>query len=80
MESITFYTRSGCHLCEDGLWILEMALEDSQLTVEVVDISTDTNLEAQYGERIPVLRCERLETELDWPFMPESISAWLNSK
>ena len=77
MSEIIFYTKPGCHLCEDGVWILEMALRDQDITFAEVDINTDANLTEQYGVRIPVLHHPDLATELDWPFTPESILAWL---
>jgi len=74
---ITFYTKPGCHLCEDGQWILEAALRDRSLPVVYVDITTSAALTARYGERIPVLGQPHRAAELDWPFTPETILAWL---
>jgi hypothetical protein len=54
MEPITFYTKSGCHLCEDGQWLLEVALRGRSNGVNYVDIISDPALEQRYGERIPV--------------------------
>ena len=34
-------------------------------------------LEARYGTRVPVLRDERGERELDWPFDAATVQAWL---
>jgi hypothetical protein len=77
MDVITFYTKPNCHLCEDGLWILEVALSNRDIPVHIVDISTDKALTERYGQRIPVLKHPPYSIELDWPFTPESILAWL---
>ncbi|WP_117208379.1 glutaredoxin family protein [Allorhizocola rhizosphaerae] len=48
---ITLYTRPGCHLCEDAVAILH---EIGEPFTEV-DITTSTELEIEYGDRIPVI-------------------------
>lgn len=80
MDPVIFYTRPGCHLCEDGLWILQGNLQDQALTIETVDISQNPALEAKYGPQIPVLRHAGMAADLAWPFTPESILAWLDQK
>ena len=57
MIAITIYSRPGCHLCDEMKAIVSRAARASraQVTVEAVDISTDADLEARYGEEIPVL-------------------------
>ncbi len=78
MQSITLYSKPGCHLCEDGEWILEIALKGRDVPVSKIDISTDPALTARYGTRIPVLCLPEQNTELDWPFIPETIISWLD--
>ncbi len=78
MQTITLYSKPGCHLCEDGEWILEIALKGRDVPVSKVDISTDFALIARYGTRIPVLNHPEYSTELDWPFTPETIISWLD--
>jgi len=78
MQSITLYSKPGCHLCEDGEWILEMALKGRAVSVTKVDISTDPALMARYGTRIPVIHRPDHSEELDWPFIPETIISWLD--
>lgn len=53
--SFDLYTRSGCHLCdemEQGVEILQSTLN---FTVDVITINGDTQLEARYGDKVPVL-------------------------
>ena len=78
MDPITFYTKPGCHLCEDGQWLLEVALRGRPIDVNYVDITSDPVLTQQYGDQIPVLSQPAVSTELAWPFTPESILAWLD--
>ena len=40
-------------------------------------IDDDDALEARYGARVPVLRDSADGRELDWPFDPEALHAWL---
>ncbi len=53
--TLTLYTRPGCHLCDDMKAIIDRVARRLPLTVEVVDISADPDLEARYGLEIPVL-------------------------
>ena len=80
MEAITLYTKPNCHLCEDGLWMLEVALRERPLPYKTVDISENTDLTTAYGLRIPVLHHPTCDTELAWPFTPEMILAWLDGE
>jgi len=43
---------------------------------ESVWIDDDAQLEARYGERVPVLRDEASGRELDWPFDTETLRAF----
>ncbi len=51
MPRILLYTRPGCHLCEQAVADLQEIGEP----FEEVDITTSTELEIEYGERIPVV-------------------------
>ena len=53
--ALTFYTRAGCHLCEDMEHILRPVATELGCALEQVDISTDRDLEARFGLEIPVL-------------------------
>jgi glutaredoxin len=52
---VTFYTKAGCHLCEDARDMLDdiAALTPYELTE--IDIRTDPALFEQYHYRIPVI-------------------------
>ena len=57
MIALTLYSRPGCHLCDDMRAIVERVARTSTPvpTIEVIDISSDPELEALYGLEIPVL-------------------------
>ena len=55
MISLTLYSRPGCHLCDDMKAVVERVAGSRPITIEIVDISADPQLEARYGLEIPVL-------------------------
>lgn len=52
---MTFYTKAGCHLCDDAREMLEdiAAITDYELTE--IDIRSDPRIFEQYRYRIPVI-------------------------
>lgn len=52
---VVLMSRAGCHLCEIALDDLGRILPDYGLEARVVDIDTEAELVAEYGERVPVL-------------------------
>ena len=58
MITLTLYSRPGCHLCDDMNAIVDRVARSVPLNVDIVDISTDPQLEARYGVEIPVLLIE----------------------
>jgi len=57
MIALTLYSRPGCHLCDDMKAVVERVARTSTPvpTIEIIDISSDPELEALYGLEIPVL-------------------------
>jgi glutaredoxin len=53
--ALTLYSRPGCHLCEEMKATVDRVARQVPLTMHVVDISADAELEARYGLEIPVL-------------------------
>jgi len=51
MQSITLYSREGCHLCD----IAADVLLRNMLSFEVVDIDADPALRERYNECVPVV-------------------------
>ena len=52
---VTIYSRENCHLCEEAKTTIESVAEtvDRPVTIEVIDVDTDEQLRAEYGERVP---------------------------
>ncbi len=55
MKTVTFYTRPGCHLCDDARVKLLAVRERIPFTLEEIDIERDDALHRAYLERIPVI-------------------------
>ncbi len=53
--TLTLYSRTWCHLCDD----MQMGLQELQAhlphELAVIDVDSDPLLEQRYGERVPVL-------------------------
>lgn len=52
---ITFYTKAGCHLCEDARELLEEIAEQSEYVLTEIDIRGDMAIFELYRYRIPVI-------------------------
>ena len=52
---VTIYSKPDCHLCDRAKEVVERCREKADFTWEVVDISQDPELMAQYRNDIPVI-------------------------
>jgi thiol-disulfide isomerase/thioredoxin len=52
---LTLFGRTYCHLCDDMAAALAPLAAAHACTIEVVDVDASPELEARYGERVPVL-------------------------
>ena len=57
MIALTIYSRPGCHLCDEMKAVVERVAHAAtpSATIDVIDISSDPDLESRYGLEIPVL-------------------------
>ena len=57
MIALTIYSRPGCHLCDEMKALVERVAGSTTPTptIDVIDISSDGDLESRYGLEIPVL-------------------------
>ena len=57
MIALTIYSRPGCHLCDEMKAVVERVAGSATPppTIDVIDISSDPDLESRYGLEIPVL-------------------------
>jgi hypothetical protein len=68
------FQRDDCHHCDLALELLAAARAPD---FGSVFIDGDEPLEARYGTRVPVFRDSASGRELDWPFDPASLAAFL---
>ncbi len=52
---LQFYTRAGCHLCEQAWDVVAAAQRRYGFTLEEVDVDADASLAAEFGECVPVV-------------------------
>ena len=48
-------TRADCHLCAVAAETLDRLAAEAGLTVTTVDVDADPELQAEYGDRVPVV-------------------------
>ena len=73
-KSLTLYSTSHCHLCDNAIAILnELAI----YPFTIVEITDSEPLLITYGTRIPVLRRMDNDTELNWPFTAQNVVQFL---
>ena len=51
---ITFYTRPGCHLCDDARVVVERVCAELGETYNEVDVDADGDLADRFGDEVPV--------------------------
>jgi glutaredoxin-like protein DUF836 len=73
---LILYQRDDCHLCDLALDVLAQARVPE---FDSMFIDDNEELEARYGERVPVLREDQSARELNWPFDAPTVAAWLTA-
>ncbi|HEX4686639.1 MAG TPA: glutaredoxin family protein [Nocardioides sp.] len=51
---ITFYSRPGCHLCDDARVLIEQVCAELDESYAEVSIDGDPDLERRFGHEVPV--------------------------
>ncbi len=51
---VTFFTRPGCHLCDEARTVVERVCADLGETYAELSIDDDPELTRRYGDEIPV--------------------------
>ena len=54
-DRLQLVTRTGCHLCETAAETLAPIAAEAGLPVTPVDVDADPELQAEYGDRVPVV-------------------------
>ncbi len=70
MTIVTIYSRTGCHLCEDALKVLQSLKVELNFEITEVFIDGDQELQALYGEQIPVTHIDGIHHDY-WRVDPE---------
>ncbi len=55
MNRVTVYTRSGCSACVTAEADVERICRELGVGWGAVDVDSDTELRAEYGDRVPVI-------------------------
>ena len=70
MTLITIYGRTGCHLCELALAVLQSMQEELDFEVQEILIDGSEELEKLYGEKIPVTQIDGVHHDF-WRVDPQ---------
>lgn len=54
-DVVTVVTRQGCHLCEVAEAEVARICGELDVPWETVDVDSDTELRAEYGDQVPVI-------------------------
>ena len=76
MTLITIYGRTGCHLCEDALKLLQSMQDELNFEIEEILIDGNEELEQLYGEKIPVTHIDGVHHDF-WRVDPERFKSSL---
>ncbi len=52
---VRLLTRVGCHLCDDAAEVLARVCAETGTGWDTVDVDSDDELRAEYGDQVPVL-------------------------
>jgi hypothetical protein len=72
-STLTLYSTSDCHLCEQALALVRSMPELRRYSVIEVDVANDDDAFARYGARIPVLVRANPAREIAWPFNADDV-------
>jgi len=51
---VTLLGKPGCHLCDDARAVVQRVADDLAVPWEEIDITSDADLVARWGDQIPV--------------------------
>jgi glutaredoxin len=55
MKTVTIYSRTGCHLCEVAINLIESVRSKIAFDLEIKLVDDNPELEKAYGEQVPVI-------------------------
>jgi len=77
-QTVTLLTRVGCHLCEQAKPLLTEICADTGAELREVDVDSDPELRAEYGDRLPVFLLDGREHGY-WRVEPDRLRAALTA-
>ena len=61
VHRVTLLGREGCHLCDLARTQLQRITAETGAELDEVDVDTDPDLRAEYGDRVPVFLVDGAE-------------------
>lgn len=58
IRTVRFFTKPGCHLCEQAEELLEQIATECPMDLEMIDITEDMDIFDRYRYEIPVIAVE----------------------
>lgn len=55
---VTVYGKPDCCLCDEAKTVLERVRSDHPFQLEEIDITSDSQLELEYGDRVPLVKID----------------------
>ena len=55
LPEVTFYTKAGCHLCEEAREMLDDIAAQTEFELTEIDIRSNPDIFEEYRYRIPVI-------------------------
>ncbi|MDX6297526.1 MAG: hypothetical protein QOI51_1383 [Nocardioidaceae bacterium] len=77
MKRVRLLSKPGCHLCAEARVVIESVCSDLGESFEEVDITSDPDLLATYGDQIPVTFVDGTQHDF-WRVDPERLRAALS--
>lgn len=59
--TLTLLVRAYCHLCDEMRHALRPLADANGVAVEEIDVDSDSRLEGQWGDKVPVLLAGNVE-------------------
>ncbi len=82
LPQVTFYTKAGCHLCEDARAMLDEIAAQTAYTLTEIDIRSDLALFERYRYRIPVIVIDEtilIEGRIDYDELASALGSTAES-
>lgn len=58
LDRVAFYTRQGCHLCDDARPVVARACREAGVGWREVDVDADPAVQEQFGDMVPVVEVD----------------------